>query len=501
MKVDYREARSARRAARSRRRKRRRVIRAAAVAGAVSTVAVASILTVLGGSQDRSPVDRVRLSNSTEALEFIAGTAPFAAGQTGTVIAGSGSAGSGIVAPGASRNLQDPGRPNLLAGSNDGLTLLGIPGGLSAAQAVFAPRSASSDGSASQTDPGSFTRGWSGASAASGTSGRTSRGITSGAGSGSSGGGNPGGPGGQGSPDSSAPDSAAPRVTASGPPAAPPVVTTPNSPAAPPVVNATGPPAASPPTLSPGDSGAPAATPTGDAPGAATPQATPPVIISTGPVEGFGPIAGPVTVAPGGVLSPGASPGELTLNDDFTLFGGILEIDIWGLDPGVDHDLLTILGEAFFVSGAIQFVFTTDDTGDTGPLVFAPTVGETFTFLTAVGGIFGFDGNSDLSLFSLDLAPDLDFIVNNSGNALTLEIIAASNTQLSATTQQEILTTTLGGPVFEVNNGSVSGPLNLHATAVSAPGALTLQVMGVLLLLARFAVRRRPGGTTSRDTV
>jgi hypothetical protein len=199
-------------------------------------------------------------------------------------------------------------------------------------------------------------------------------------------------------------------------------------------------------------------------------------------VNGFGPIAKPVSVVPGGILAPGASPGELTLLDDFTLLGGILEIDIWGLSPGDEYDVLTIHGAAIFDSGAIQFVFTNDETGE----IFAPEVGDTFTFLTAEDGIFGFDNNPHLSLFSLDLASSLDFIVTNSNNALTLEIIDAST--VASLLEEPTLP---GGPIYQVYEGTASTQSLLLPNAVSAPGTLALQLMGMMLVLGGVVTRRR----------
>ncbi|MFT5446931.1 MAG: hypothetical protein ACI9DC_002106 [Gammaproteobacteria bacterium] len=205
------------------------------------------------------------------------------------------------------------------------------------------------------------------------------------------------------------------------------------------------------------------------------------LVISSGPVQGVGPIANPVAVLPGGILAPGTSPGELTLLDDFVLSGGTLELDIWGYAPGTEYDLLTIEGSALFESGAFQFVFSDDESGD----IFVPVLGDTFTFLTAQDGIFGFDGNSDLSILSLDLASDLDLMVTHSNNALTLEIIAAS----AAISSQE--PSTSNGPNYVVNAGTATDQSALQTITVSAPAALALHFFGLAAMLATRAIRRR----------
>ena len=129
---------------------------------------------------------------------------------------------------------------------------------------------------------------------------------------------------------------------------------------------------------------------------------------------------------------------------------------------------MTISGAANFESGDIQFVFTNDDNE-----IFAPEVGDMFTFLTAGEGIVGFDNNPDLFLFSLDLASTLDFVVNNDGYSLTLEIVSAL---------ADI-------PVAAANDPPI------QTAAVSAPGTFALQLVGVSLLLGAMAARRRRSAT------
>lgn len=122
---------------------------------------------------------------------------------------------------------------------------------------------------------------------------------------------------------------------------------------------------------------------------------------------------------------------------DFTLDGGLLEIDIWGHGVGVGFDRLSVDGVARFVSGAIVFVFFDDVRGAS----FVPAPGDAFEFLTADGGIQGFDDNALLRLVSLGLDPAVEFLVRNTGTSLVLEIMAA---------RQERQLETFGVPVFGV---------------------------------------------------
>ena len=67
---------------------------------------------------------------------------------------------------------------------------------------------------------------------------------------------------------------------------------------------------------------------------------------SGGTLGGTGSVAGPVTVASGGTIAPGASPGTLSLGDNLVLDpSSTLAIEIAGLLPGVEHDLLNVTGD------------------------------------------------------------------------------------------------------------------------------------------------------------
>jgi outer membrane autotransporter protein len=96
-----------------------------------------------------------------------------------------------------------------------------------------------------------------------------------------------------------------------------------------------------------------------------------------GLLAGSGTITGNVTNS--GVLSPGTSPGTLTINGNYTQnAAGTLRIEIAGLAPSA-HDLLAVSGHAT-LAGTLQLI---------GLGNFRLNVGDQLTFLTAKGGVSG----------------------------------------------------------------------------------------------------------------
>jgi len=96
----------------------------------------------------------------------------------------------------------------------------------------------------------------------------------------------------------------------------------------------------------------------------------------TGRLEGNGTINGNV-VNNGGTIGPGLSPGVITINGDFDFIDGLLEIEIGGLNPGSDYDVLNILGNATFL-GTIALTFVDG---------FAPQTSDTFNFFDIAGTV------------------------------------------------------------------------------------------------------------------
>ena len=111
---------------------------------------------------------------------------------------------------------------------------------------------------------------------------------------------------------------------------------------------------------------------------------------STGTLSGTGTVVATVTSA--GDVSPGTTPGILTITGTYTQSAaGTLEIEIGGIDPGSGHDRLDI-SDAATIDGTL--VLST--TGG-----FAPSIGETFTIMTYA---------SHTGCFSTVLGRDLGFL-------------------------------------------------------------------------------------------
>ncbi len=78
-----------------------------------------------------------------------------------------------------------------------------------------------------------------------------------------------------------------------------------------------------------------------------------------GTIKGDGTLMGTiVAINPGGIVAPGLSPGTLTIDGNFELNGGVLEVEISGTDPG-EYDVLNVInGSANLADGTILFSFT-----------------------------------------------------------------------------------------------------------------------------------------------
>lgn len=81
-----------------------------------------------------------------------------------------------------------------------------------------------------------------------------------------------------------------------------------------------------------------------------------------------------------GTLRPGNSPGEVTIDGDFVQTAdGLLEIEIAGLTPGLEHDVLNVTGDAY-LAGELEISFIDD---------FVPQNGDEFAFMNVDGSLLG----------------------------------------------------------------------------------------------------------------
>ena len=112
----------------------------------------------------------------------------------------------------------------------------------------------------------------------------------------------------------------------------------------------------------------------------------------------------------GGDVKPGvaSTPGNLSVIGDLEMSAGSIELDV---DGALSFDSVELSGAASFTDGAVIFNFSNHS---------VPDVGETFSFLTAGGGISGF---SNVNFSTVGLSATRDIKVNEVGSNWVLEII------------------------------------------------------------------------------
>jgi len=139
---------------------------------------------------------------------------------------------------------------------------------------------------------------------------------------------------------------------------------------------------------------------------------TPPAgVVRVGPggrLGGSGLVQGTIEVVAGGRVSPGSSPGVLTVKGSYSqAAGGVLEIELAGATPDSGHDVLRVTGAAR-LSGELILQFTEG---------FAPKAGQTFQIAQADGGLEGSFGTVTVT----GLAPGFQYtLVPEGGNVLGL---------------------------------------------------------------------------------
>lgn len=116
-------------------------------------------------------------------------------------------------------------------------------------------------------------------------------------------------------------------------------------------------------------------------------------VASGAELHGSGRIAGPITVAAGGRLAPGNSPGVMTTGSTVTLAAGAtFDVDVNGATAGNGagfHDQLNVTGATsqFVANGATLDVHLTDIAGLGAYTAYVPKVGDTYRIVTAEGGL------------------------------------------------------------------------------------------------------------------
>ena len=117
--------------------------------------------------------------------------------------------------------------------------------------------------------------------------------------------------------------------------------------------------------------------------GNASAQFSGPLSLGTSTLSGTGTITAP-SVTAGGLVSPGNSPGKLTLTGNLTLLStSSLLVELGGTTQGTTYDFLSVGGNAT-IAGTLQLAFVNGFQGSALP-------GNTFTVLSA-GGVSGLSG-------------------------------------------------------------------------------------------------------------
>lgn len=207
---------------------------------------------------------------------------------------------------------------------------------------------------------------------------------------------------------------------------------------------------------------------------------TGPVVVGDGEViGGTDPVPGGLILDAGGLLMPGNSPGTLVVDGALVVNGGgsdllavedgqvegldvpRIEIEIGGLIPGEEFDVIQVNGSASFNGGQFDIFFIDGFEADNG---------DSFEFLTASV----LEGADSLSFSVFDLAADLDFEIVIDGTSIAIAIL--EDPQLTLTVAQN-------DP--QLGQGSSE---NASSATAPAPATWALMLAGGLLLRIR---RRR----------
>jgi hypothetical protein len=199
---------------------------------------------------------------------------------------------------------------------------------------------------------------------------------------------------------------------------------------------------------------------------------------SAGVITGIGTLdVSGTTFSNAGELSPGFSPGQLTLQGALTQQAtSTVVIEIDGTTAGTEYDLLAVSG-AVALNGALEV-----------SLGFAPTEGQTFTVLTAgsLSGTFS-------SITGLNIGGGLQLEPNYTATGLTLTVVSTSAATISwinpsggnwttganwstgvIPTSSDIVAITLAGTYTVVMDGSATAIAGLELGASSGVQTLTM---------------------------
>ena len=127
---------------------------------------------------------------------------------------------------------------------------------------------------------------------------------------------------------------------------------------------------------------------------------------------GGGAVFGAFTIGSGAVLAPGNSPGTLSFAGDLTLgAGSTLLVEIGGTSQGTEYDLVSV-GGAATLGGSLAVTWHNG---------FTASLGDTFTFLSAAGGVSGSFSSTALP----DLGGGLAWSYGQTSDSAFLTVVSA----------------------------------------------------------------------------
>lgn len=128
---------------------------------------------------------------------------------------------------------------------------------------------------------------------------------------------------------------------------------------------------------------------------------------------------GGVGLTNGGILNIGSAAGAVSVDRFTNAAGGAWRVSLGGHAQGDEYDHLIVSGGAAQLAGQLEVELI-----DLGGGVFAPTVGDEFTILTALSGVNGTFQNSPVSHA---LGNTYQWSVQYGGNNVTLRLEAVTN--------------------------------------------------------------------------
>jgi len=179
-----------------------------------------------------------------------------------------------------------------------------------------------------------------------------------------------------------------------------------------------------------------------------------------GTIEGDGTIIA-TRIIPAGLLSPGASPGTLSLEGAYEAqTTSTLLIEIGGTAPGTEHDLVSLAQGQASLGGKLALQFING---------FAPRQNQLFNFLFAADGISGNFTTVEVT----GLAPGFQYELRPSADGKTLALAALNDGVAASAAESAHLNITHFGPLIVVECASPIPGFILQTSPLGTPATWT----------------------------